>query len=182
MGYADVIMVKHFFSAGDAGLYAAAALGARIILFFVGFVPTVLLPRAAHRFARGERTREVLFVALAFVVVACAIAIVAYYFFGLTLLHVLVGRAFDAAFPLLIGYAVAMGLLATTNALASYCIATHRLAFSIPLVGGTFLTLAAIALYHASLQQVIGEMIAGNGLLTLLVAIALIAQAKRKPA
>ena len=64
------------------------------------------------------------------------------------MLHALVGHAFDAAAPLLVTYGLAMVLLALTNALTYYGIATHRLAFTVPLFICTFGTLAAIATYH----------------------------------
>ena len=64
MGSADVVLVKHFFDAHAAGLYAAASLGGKTLLYLVGFVPTVLLPQAADRHARGAQTREVLFMSL----------------------------------------------------------------------------------------------------------------------
>jgi O-antigen/teichoic acid export membrane protein len=179
MGFADVVIVKHFFDVTSAGLYSAVSLGGKIMLYFVGFVPMVLIPQAAHRFARGERTRETLWAGLGFIAIASVVGIVAYRFFGLVLLHVLVGRAFDAAAPLLPGYAVAMALLALTQALSSYGIATHRLGFAPPLLIATLATLGAIAVEHPSLQAVIEELIAGNALMMVVVGVALARQARR---
>ena len=76
------------------------------------------------------------------VVALCGLFVFQY--FGLDVLHALVGRAFDAAAPLLVTYGLAMVLLALTNALTSYGIATHRLAFTVPLLICTLGTLAAI--------------------------------------
>ncbi len=55
MGSADVVLVKHFFDPHAAGLYAAASLGGKILLYLVGFVSTVLLP-AGGRPPRSRRT------------------------------------------------------------------------------------------------------------------------------
>jgi hypothetical protein len=110
---------------------------------------------------------------LAFIVLAGVVGVISYRFFGLYLLHALVGRAFDAALPLLVGYAAAMALLAATNALASYGIATHRLAFAIPLLVGALATLGAIALWHDTLSMVVTELIVGNAVMLLLVAVAI---------
>ncbi|MGC1381283.1 MAG: oligosaccharide flippase family protein, partial [Candidatus Baltobacteraceae bacterium] len=120
MGSADVVLVKHFFDPHEAGLYAAASLGGKMLLYLVGFVPTVLLPQAADRHARGAQTREVLMGSLLmFAVVAfCGLSI--FHFFGTQVLHALVGHAFDAALPLLATYGLAMVLLALTNALTYY--------------------------------------------------------------
>jgi O-antigen/teichoic acid export membrane protein len=170
MGFADVVIVKHYFSATEAGLYAAASLGGKILFYFVGFVPAVLIPQVAHRFARGERTRETLWAGVAFIVLVSVLGVIGYDVGGTLLLHVLVGHEFDGATALLPGYGTAMALLAITNALASYGIATHRLAFAGPLLVATLATLAVVTLAHASLHQVIIEMVGGNAAMLLAVA------------
>ncbi|MBV8280870.1 MAG: oligosaccharide flippase family protein, partial [Candidatus Eremiobacteraeota bacterium] len=60
IGSADVVLVKHFFDAQQAGIYSAASLAGKVLLYFVGFVPTILLPQATERHVRGERTRSAL--------------------------------------------------------------------------------------------------------------------------
>ncbi len=162
MGSADVVLVKHYFNAHDAGLYAAASLGGKILLYMVGFVPTVLLPQAADRHARGARTREVLAASLAMFAVMALCGLSIFRFFGIDVLHALVGHAFDAAAPLLVSYGLAMTLLALTNSLTYYGIATHRLAFTIPLLACTLGTLAAIVIAHPTLGAVVRIMVAGN--------------------
>jgi O-antigen/teichoic acid export membrane protein len=176
MGSADVVLVKHFFDPHAAGLYAAASLGGKILLYVVGFVPTVLLPQAADRHARGARTREVLFGSLLMFVVVALCGLFVFRYFGIDVLHALVGRAFDAAAPLLAAYGLAMALLALTNALTYYGIATHRLAFTAPLLVCTFGTLAAIVAVHSTLAVVVAIMVAGNAVGAVAVAASLIAQ------
>jgi O-antigen/teichoic acid export membrane protein len=173
MGFADVVIVKHFFDATQAGLYSAASLGGKVLLYFVSFVPAILIPHATHRFALGQRTRETLWAGIVFIIVVSVLGVVAYRVGGLILLHVLVGRAFDGATSLLPGYATAMAFLALTSALASYGIATHRLAFSWPLLVATLLTLGVLTFSHASLQVVIAELVGGNVVMALVVAGAL---------
>jgi O-antigen/teichoic acid export membrane protein len=173
IGSADVVLVKHFFSPDAAGLYAAAALGGKILLYLVGFIPTVLLPQAADRHARGAQTREVLAGSLAMFAAVALCGLFIFRYFGLTVLHALVGHAFDAAAPLLVTYGLAMVLLALTNALTSYGIATHRLAFTVPLLVCTIGTLTAIALIHPTLQTVVEILVVGNAVGALAVATAL---------
>ncbi len=172
LGSVDVIVVKRFFSSSDAGLYAAAALGGKTVLYLVAFVPAVMLPRVTERYARGERTRAAFSESLSLLLVLVVCALIAVRFFGQSLLHALVGHAFDAALPLLMPYAGAMMLLAITNLLASYGVATHRLSFAAPLVAGTLGTLALIGLAHPSLYAVACELLAGNALICVLVVVA----------
>ncbi|MBV8197991.1 MAG: oligosaccharide flippase family protein [Candidatus Eremiobacteraeota bacterium] len=176
MGSADVVLVKHFFDAHAAGLYAAASLGGKMLLYLVGFVPTVLLPQAADRHARGAQTREVLYGGLAMFALAAVAGLFIFKFFGVYVLHALVGRAFDAAAPLLVSYGTAMVMLALTNALTAYGIATHRLGFTLPLFACTFGTLGVIAVAHANLGMVVEVMVVGNCAAAVAVALALVLQ------
>jgi len=173
MGSADVVLVKHFFDAHSAGLYAAASLGGKILLYLVGFVPTVLLPQAADRHARGAKTHEVLVGSLLLFGVIALFGLFVFRYFGTDVLHALVGHAFDAAAPLLVAYGLAMVLLALTNSLTSYGIATHRLAFTVPLLVCTLGTLAAIVEIHSTLRQVVTVMVVGNLIAALAVAISI---------
>ncbi len=180
IGTVDVLVVKHAFGAHDAGLYSAAALGGKILLYFVGFIPAVLIPQATARHARGERTRYALGLGLAFIAVVGVFGVLAYRFGGLLLLHALYGRDFDAALGLLPGYGAVMALLAGTNALASYGIATHRLSFVWPLVLATVGTILTFVLYHPTLQIVVDELIAGNAVIFAVVSLALAVQGLRR--
>jgi len=176
MGSADVVLVKHFFDAHSAGLYAAASLGGKMLLYLVGFVSTVLLPQAADRHARGAQTREVLSGSLLMFALVALCGLSVFRFFGTDVLHALVGRAFDAASPLLVTYGLAMVMLALTNALTFYGIATHRLAFTVPLLICTLGTLAAIAFIHTTLGTVVEIMVVGNCAAAVAVAVALFFQ------
>ncbi len=173
VGNVDVILVKHFFDAAQAGLYSAAALGGKIVFYFCGFISTVLLPQVTDRHVRGERTRHALVPALVLFVIIALCGIAGVKIFGLLLLHVLVGHAFDAARGLLVGYTTAMLLLALITLLGSYGIATHRLAFAAPLLAGTAVTLLSLLAVHATLVQVVHVLVAGMSATTVLVAGAL---------
>jgi O-antigen/teichoic acid export membrane protein len=173
MGFADVLIVKHVFSAGQAGLYSVASLCGKILLYFVGFIPAILIPQATHRHARGEQTRKILWAAAAFIFIVAALGVLSFKIAGALVLHILTGNAFEAALPLLPTYAVAMGALAMTNSLGSYGISTHRLAFAVPLLLATIGTLAVIAFVHPTLAAVAWELAAGNIVMVLTVAASL---------
>ncbi|MGH7737038.1 MAG: oligosaccharide flippase family protein [Candidatus Tyrphobacter sp.] len=162
IGTVDVIIVKHFFEPYAAGLYAAAALAGKVLMFLVGFVPIVLLPRVTDHHARGEQTRGAL---LAGVMVLVGVALaggIGLQCCGSAFLQLLVGHRFAAAASLLLPYAMAMVALGLTNVLAYYGIATHRLAFAVPLVAGATLTLVAVTLMHSSLAVVVQVLLIGN--------------------
>lgn len=179
MGYADVVLVKHFFEPAEAGIYSAASLGGKMLFFLVGFIPTVLLPQAAHRHARGETSLSPLFAALLGIVVISGCGLVAFHVFGVQILRALVGPAFDPAAALLVPYGLTMALLALVNALVTYGLATHRLSFALPLLLCTAGTVGAIALIHSTLFAVVAVMVAGTATMTAVVVLALLWDSSR---
>lgn len=180
IGSVDVVLVKHYFDADQAGMYSAASLGGKVLMYFVAFVPMVLLPQATQRHVRGERTRGTLAMSVGILVLIAAFGSIGIKYFGIVLLHALVGHAFDAAAPLLLPYSVGMMCLALSGVLGSYGIATHRVAFALPLVVGVAGTLGAIVAMHATLAQVVWVVAGGNAITALAVACALGLQALRE--
>jgi O-antigen/teichoic acid export membrane protein len=164
LSYGDVILVKHFFSAHDAGIYAATSLGGKILLFLVGFAPMVLLPKTVDRDRRGQNSIAALGAALLMVAVLSAVGLLAFHFGAAFILRVLVGGNFSEAATFLVWYGLAMALLAMTNIVASYSIALHSFAFAGPLVLVTIAEIATIALHHPSLSFVISILLIGNAL------------------
>ncbi len=162
LSYGDVLIVKHFFAAHDAGIYAAASLGGKILFFLVSFVPMVLIPKAVASHSRGENPLHPLRSALLMVFVLSAGGLIGFALFARLILQLLVGADFLAAAAFLPWYALAMALLATTNVLASYSIALHRFAFSGPLISIALAEITAIFVYHPSLQAVVTILVAGN--------------------
>lgn len=176
IGSLDVVLVKHYFDPSQAGIYSAASLVGKILLYFVGFIPTILLPQATDRHSRGERTRVVLASLLGTFIAVSICGLLFFKFFGIFVLHALVGHQFDAAAPLIVSYGAAMVFLSFIGALGTYGIATHRLAFSVPLVICAIGVLGAIALYHPTLAAVVRVLLTGNLATMCVVAVCLAVQ------
>ena len=60
LGFSDVLLVKHFFDPQLAGLYGAVALTGKVLLFAVGFIPTIVLPKATSRAMSGRSPLSIL--------------------------------------------------------------------------------------------------------------------------
>ncbi|MHB8462503.1 MAG: polysaccharide biosynthesis protein, partial [Vulcanimicrobiaceae bacterium] len=171
---ADIVLVKHFLSAHETGIYSAASLGGKILLFGVSFSAAILLPKATQQHQRGEKTRHILWGSLVMLAAVSCAGLLVFQFAGGLLLRGLVGRAFLDALPLLTLYGFAMTLLAATGVLASYAIALHRLSFAIPMVVGAVLEIPAIILYHPSAYAVVWVVVATNALVLMLTALGLV--------
>jgi len=180
LSYGDVLTVKHFFAAHDAGIYAATSLGGKILFFLVGFAPTVLIPKAAASHSRGASALGALRGAMLMVIGLSAAGLLAFVFGAAIILRLLVGGDFAQAVPLLPWYGVAMALLAITNVIASYSIALHRFGFSIPLVCISFAEMATLFVYHPALQSVVMILIFGNACALVAVSACLAIQSRKR--
>lgn len=162
LGYADALIVKHYMSPGDAGLYAAVSLGGKVLLYVTSFIPLVLLPKATHRVTVGSSPLPVLAGAAAMWAVLSAVGLLAFYYAPDLVIRVLVGPQFLSAAPLMFGYALAMSLLGAMYLIASYKIALHRFDFVYPFILLTVAELTTIVLYHPDLRAVIAVLLIGN--------------------
>ena len=162
MGFGDILIVKHYFAPQAAGLYGAGALAGKMLFWLVGFVPAVVLPRAAGSAARGERTAPILFQAVAAIVVLAGGGLAFYALFPRFVVTALAGEAFAPAASIVFSYGVATTLLAVLNTVALYKLAVHRFDFIVPLALVVLGELIAVVLRHDTPQQVITVLIVGN--------------------
>lgn len=182
LGIVDVILVKHYFAATDAGMYSAVALAGKTLPFALGFISVLLFPKAAAQKASGESPRPVLIKALGALSLIVGVALL---FFGLGprfVLDMLTGPKFAGAAYLLFPYGAAMAMFSVTSLLTYYSISTHRFAFVVPLAAATVLEVVLLSAYHPTLQSVIGVLIVVHALGLGSVAVALLNPLRAKGA
>lgn len=158
----DLIVVKHFVGPTEAGLYGALSLAGKILLFLVGFVPLIVLPKATRVALSGAPPGPILLQALG---VSVAMSFPGLLFYALEprfVVTLLAGNAFAAAAPYVFGYGFAMVELAILSVLVSYKIAIHRFDFVVPLAVCAAGEVAGISAFHGTLDEVIRVLIVGN--------------------
>jgi O-antigen/teichoic acid export membrane protein len=154
----DILMVKHYFAAEEAGIYAAVALVGRLLYFATWSVTSAMFPVAAG--ARVEKeSRRALIVPLLFVIALSSIFVVALAAFPNIVIRVLFGSGFHGAginmAELLVMNAVATGIYALAVVLIAYEMSRRiantgwfQLVVSVAVMGG-------VVFFHGSLVQVI---------------------------
>jgi O-antigen/teichoic acid export membrane protein len=163
MTFADAVLVRHYLSAREAGLYnSAIALVGRAIVTVVQFVPTILLPRAAAEAAAGRSARRYLAAALALTAGAAGTIVAAVAAFPGTMVVLMAGPAFAGAAPLLAVYAVAMSALAGAIVVATYLIGIDRHGFAVPVAAIGVAEIAAITQFHPDLAAVVRIVLLGH--------------------
>lgn len=164
LGFTDVILVKHFFDPRTAGLYGAISLAGKAILFVVSFVPTIVLPKAADRAARGASAIPLLLQAAGALVAFAVVALACISFFPSLTISLMAGPAFAAAAPYLLPYGSAMVLLAATTIVVSYKTGLHQFDFAAPLLTIAVGEIVAMQILHRTLSDVVSIVLIGHGI------------------
>ncbi len=162
ISFMDVLLVKHYFDAHQAGLYAAVNLTGKVVLFLVGFLPAVVLPKAVAKNANGENAVPLLLQAAALTFLISGAALAVFGMFPVQVVRVLAGRDFIGAAPFVLQYDASMCLLAMVTLLVNYKIGVHRFGFLYVLGGVLACEVVGIALFHRTLWDVVHILLAGN--------------------
>lgn len=160
--FADAILVRHYLSAYDSGLYAIIALVGRAIVTVTQFVPTVLMPKATAAAAAGRSPAPLLALATGATAVVVLPLLLAVGFFPAAIAGGLAGGAFRPAAPLMLPYALAMTGLAGATVLATYLIGINRRGFAIPMTLVCASEIILIALVHPDVTTVVRIVLAGH--------------------
>ena len=156
----DIVLVKHFFDAGQAGVYAAIALVGRVVYMLSWSVVSSMFPFSAGIRAEGKGARTVLTTALSMVAVISAIFTLGAWLAPPGLWHMLLGAGFPIEgrrfySSLLVLYAVTTALYSLAVVMMTYEISRKIGNVSWMQLGFSGAIIAGIYLFHGTLQSVI---------------------------
>ena len=151
----DILLVKHYFDAYDAGLYASLALIGRIVYFVAWMFVMLLLPTVVQLKKEGKTTAPILFKYVGYIAAIATAIVIGCALFPETAIIVLFGDSYLSIAPLLWKYALATGLFAISNIFAYYYLSLDK--FVPVIISGLFgmLQIALVVFFHESLEQVV---------------------------
>jgi len=156
----DIVLVKHFFPASEAGLYAAVALVGRLVNMCAWSVVNTMFPVSAGKSGDSREDGSVLGLSLGLVFAILALLILGLYLIPSFLWKTLFGAHFQigntaAISSLLILYAVTAGIFSLSSVIITFEMSRKiantswiQLTFS-----GVFI--AGICAFHQTLRQVV---------------------------
>ena len=151
----DILLVKHYFNQGDAGLYASLALIGRVVYFIAWMFVMLLLPTVVELKKDGKSTVPILLKYVSYIAVIASLIIVFCFLFPQQIINILFGGEYISIAPLLWKYAMATGVFAISNIFAYYYLSIDKY---IPVIlSGLFgmVQVLCIVLFHESLEQVV---------------------------
>ena len=156
----DVLLVRRFFPATQAGQYAALALIGRIVFFATWSVVTTMFPIVAQKHKKGEAHGYLLWLSLG-IVAGISLPVV-----GLTTLFpnqivtLLFGKQYLGVAGLLWLYALATSLYAMANVVVNYRLSLGATKSTGFVIAAGVCQVLGIILFHASLAQVVWVQVA----------------------
>jgi len=164
----DVLLVKHYFNAMEAGLYASLALIGRVVYFVAWMFVMMLLPKVIQKQKNGEATAPILFKYIFYISILSMSIILMCYLFPNFIINIMFGEAYLEMTQLLWQYALATSLFAISNIFAYYFLSLDKY---IPVILSGVLGLAQVALviqYHENLKTVVHMQIIAMSILLII--------------
>jgi O-antigen/teichoic acid export membrane protein len=163
----DVILVRHFFSATDAGLYAALAILGKVIFYASSAVSLVLFPVLSERSTKGEQTHKLILSGIGGVALL-SFAIVGFYFcFPTFVIHMLFGNAYTGASALLGMFGIFLALFSIGSIFVNVCLAIGKTKVWMISFGCAVLQIIGISVFHTTIVSVVWINIAIAALLVM---------------
>lgn len=161
----DIILVKHYFSSFDAGIYAALSILGKIIFFASGSIAAVMFPLISQKHAKGEHFQKIFWMSFLLVGISSAILSSIYYFFPDIMLQMLYGSSYLAGKNLLFSFAVFISLYSLGNVLMYFFLSIGKTkAVIFPLICAG-LQILFIMIWHQNLQIVLTDSVIATSIL-----------------
>jgi len=151
----DVILVKHFFSPLEAGLYSATSVLGKIVFFASGVVPAAMFPLVSERFENGSGYKHLLKQSFLIVGLVSFSVSLSYFLFPKLMINLLYGENYLSASKYLGIFAVFISFYSLSNLLVNFFLSTKRINVAIFCVLAALLQIILISFFHSSLFQII---------------------------
>ena len=152
---ADVLLVKHFFSARIAGEYAAVSALGRGIFWGAAGVAAVLFPKVIYHESQGRSGSRIVRFSIVIVALGGLAGLATLTLAARPVLTAFAGSAYVSRASILPLYAIAMTLLGVASVLVATQQSRARALFLTVLVPVTIIEPILISLFHRDLTQVV---------------------------
>ena len=167
----DLILVKHFFSSHDAGIYAALSTLGKIIFFGAGPIGSVMFPIVSQRYAKGFKVKKIFLYSLVATVGISLSILIVYLLFPKLAVNFLYGSAYLESANLLIWFGIFMTFFTLSSLLINFHLSLNRTKVVLLPLLAAVAQIVAIWFYHQSLFDVILVSIIISALLLVLLLI-----------
>lgn len=151
----DLILVTHFFSKHEAGIYAALSTLGKIIYFGTSPISSVMFPMVSRRHARGEDHKKVFIYSFLATLFFASCAMFVYTFLPIFTINLLYKTAYLEGASLLAWFGLFITLFTLSSLVTSYNLSLGKTKVVVFSVVASIAQIIGIWFFHQSLYQVI---------------------------
>ncbi len=151
----DMVLVNHYFDPQQAGIYAAASILGKAVMYLPGAIVMAMFPMVAENDSRKQSSVHLLFNALALTVGLSTAGALFYFFFADGIMSLLYGQKYQPAAELLRYYGFAMLPMALVMVAEYFLIAKGRVIFAYVMMFVIPFVLLAAQAHHGRLMDMV---------------------------
>ena len=163
----DMVLVNHYFPPVEAGLYAAASVLGKAVMYLPAGIALALFPLIAEKHARDESGAALFVQAVVLTAGLCLIGALFYLIWGREIVALFYGQAYVEAGEVLRYFGFAMLPMALVMVAEYFLIAKGKVMFAYLFMIAAPVEVLAIAYFHDSLLQVVLVLGMGGAAMTL---------------
>ena len=151
----DMVLVKYYFSEQEVGIYAAASILGKAVMYLPGGIAMALFPMVAENHASGKSSAHLMFQAVGVTALLSLTGALFYYFFADSIIVLLYGNDYKEAANVLKYFGFAILPMALVMVAEHFLIAMGRVLFTYLFMVVAPLQLIAIYYYHDTLLDIV---------------------------
>lgn len=157
----DIVVIKHYFDATTAGLYAGIAAVARILFFLTASIAQVLISKIKME-DPNKQNQQILHKSLVLLMGISLPVLLVTMIFPTQVVSLLMGQTYTHLAYLLPKLSLSVCIVAIINLLAAYYLALRRFGIALLTVVGAAFTYLFILLNHGSPAAVVDSLLLGS--------------------
>lgn len=164
----DLLLVKHYFSAETAGLYAGLSLLGRIIFFISSPISSVMFPLIVKQHSKNEKFTTTFLLAL-FLILLSSVALTAFYliFPKFSISFILKKQEYFNIIPYLPLFSIYITIFSLVSIIGNFYLSIKKTQVMIPIIITALMQIILIILFHQTIWQIVIISLAVNSLLLL---------------
>lgn len=151
----DIVLVNYYFDSHQAGLYAAAAVLGKAVMYLPGAIVIAMFPMVAENESRGKSSAHLFFNAMGFTAALSGTGALFYFLFADGVMSMLYGQKYQAAADLLRYYGFAILPMTLVMVAEHFLIAKGRVVFAYVMMLAIPFVLLAAQVYHDQLINIV---------------------------
>jgi len=161
----DQILVKHYLTSHDAGLYAAASNIGKIIWFGSGFLVGALFPKIVSLKSQNKDTSTILIQGILMTLFLASIGCIVYFITPTFIVNILYGKDYIEIVPLIGLFGIGMAFYSLIQIMINYNLAVEKYGFIYIIIIGFIIEIAGIITYHQTLLDIVKIFTVSNALI-----------------